>query len=38
MYEVNVSSEITEYISTEDYNKLVSVPNITEDDINFYTA
>ena len=34
MYEV--SDEIQEYISYEDYLKLVSVPNITEDDINFF--
>lgn len=36
MYEVNVSEEICEYISHEDYVKLVSVPSITEDDINFF--
>lgn len=32
---VNVSNEITEYISVSDFNKLISIPSITEDDINF---
>lgn len=35
MYEVNLSDEICEYISAEDFNKLVSVPSITEDDVVF---
>ena len=38
MYEVVLSDEICEYISADDFNKLVSVPNLTEDDISFYTA
>lgn len=35
MYEI--SEEICEYISHEDFLKLVSVPSLTEDDINFTT-
>ena len=38
MHEVFVSEEICEYISTEDFNKLVSVPRITENDIQFKKA
>lgn len=36
MYEVILSDEICEYISAEDFSKLVSVPDLTEDDINFF--
>jgi len=36
MHEVILSDEICEYISADDFNKLVSVPNITEDDISFF--
>lgn len=32
---VNISNEITEYISVNDYQRLISIPSITEDDINF---
>ena len=38
MHEVILSDEITEYISADDFNKLVSVPNISENDIKFKTA
>lgn len=34
MYEV--SDEIQEYISYEDYLKLVSVPSLAEDDVTFF--
>ena len=36
MHEVILSDEICEYISAEDFNKLVSVPDITEDDVCFF--
>lgn len=35
MYEVSVSDEIYEFITMEDFNKLVSVPGLMEDDIDF---
>jgi len=35
MYEVTLSDEICEYISAEDFSKLVSVPDLTEDDVCF---
>lgn len=35
MHEVDLSDEIREYISYDDFLKLVSVPSITEDDILF---
>lgn len=38
MHEVILSDEICEYISAEDFNKLVSVPRITENDIQFKKA
>ena len=34
MYEV--SDEICEYISYDDYLKLVSVPSLTENDVDFF--
>ena len=33
--EVNVSDEILYYISEEDFNKLVSSPDVTELDVDF---
>ena len=38
MHEAILSDEICQYISADDFNKLVSVPNITENDIQFKTA
>jgi len=38
MHEVILSDEIQEYISVEDFNKLVSIPNVTENDIQFKKA
>lgn len=35
MHEVILSDEICEYISADDFNKLVSVPSITESDVSF---
>ena len=35
MNEVRLRDEICCYISVEDFNKLVSVPNLTEDDVDF---
>jgi len=36
MYEVTLSDEIREYISYEDFIKLVSEPNLSESDIKFF--
>ena len=36
MHEVILSDEICEYISHEDFEKLVSVPSMTEDDVSFF--
>lgn len=38
MHECNLSSEICEYISADDFNLLVSVPGITENDFNFQSV
>lgn len=38
MHECLLSDEIQEFISHEDFNKLLSVPKITEDDIHFKKA
>ena len=35
MSQVNLSEEITLYISRDDFNKLVSEPKITESDVKF---
>ncbi len=35
MPQVKVSDEITQYISNEDFNRLVSEPRISEDDVCF---
>ena len=37
MHEAILSNEICEYISLDDFNKLVSVPDLTEDDVEFFT-
>lgn len=36
MHECNLSDEICEYISYEDFIKLVSEPNLSESDIKFF--
>lgn len=38
MHEGTLNSEICEYISAEDFNKLLSVPKITENDVKFKKA
>lgn len=35
MHECILSDEICYYISSDDYDKLLSVPDLTEDDITF---
>ena len=35
MSQLNVSDEITLYISKEDFNKLISEPKISENDVVF---
>ena len=35
MPQLNVSDEITLYISKEDFNRLVTEPRITESDVTF---
>lgn len=35
MPQLNVSEEITLYISKEDFNRLVTEPGITENDVTF---